>query len=43
MQQGNKGPRRKTAATFEEGEDIRQDLQEDRTAGDQKENIRVFD
>jgi hypothetical protein len=29
MQQWNKGPKRTTAATSEEGEDIRQDLQED--------------
>jgi hypothetical protein len=43
MQQWNKGPRRKTAATSEEGEDIRQDLQEDRRAGDRKANSRVFD
>jgi hypothetical protein len=35
MQQVNKGPRRKTTATSEEGGDIRQDHQEDRTAGDQ--------
>jgi hypothetical protein len=34
MQQRNKGPRCKTAATSEEGEDIQQDLQEDRRAGD---------
>jgi hypothetical protein len=38
-----KEPRRKTAATSAEGGDIRQDLQEDRRVGDQKENSRVFD
>jgi predicted metalloprotease len=42
MQQWNKEPRRKKA-TSEEGEDIRQDLQEDCRAGVQKANSRVFD
>jgi hypothetical protein len=36
MQQWNKGPRSKTVTTSEEAEDIRQDLQEDRRAGDRK-------
>jgi hypothetical protein len=41
--QWNKRLRRKLAATSEEGEDIRQDLQEDSRAGDRKANSRVFD
>jgi hypothetical protein len=44
MQQWNKGPRLKTTATSEEGvEDIWQDLEEDRRAGDRKANSRVVD
>jgi hypothetical protein len=43
IQQQNKGPRRTTAAMSEEGEDTRQDLQEDRRAGDRKAKIWVFD
>jgi hypothetical protein len=43
MQQWNKGPRLKGAATSEEGGHIRQDLQEDRRDGDRKANIRIFD
>jgi hypothetical protein len=43
MQQWNKVPRLKEAATSEEGGDIRQDLQEDRRAGGRRANIRVFD
>jgi hypothetical protein len=43
MQQWNKGPRCKTADTSEVGEDIRQDLQEGRRAGDRKANSQVFD
>jgi hypothetical protein len=44
MQQWNKGPRRKTAATFaERRKDIWQDLEEWRRAGDRKANSRVFD
>jgi hypothetical protein len=43
MQQRHQEPRRKAAAASEEGEDIRQDLQEDRRAGDRKANTRVFD
>jgi hypothetical protein len=42
MQQWNKEPKQKTA-TSEEGEDIRQDLQEDCRAGDQKVNSWIFD
>jgi hypothetical protein len=42
MQQWNKGPRRKTAATAEEGEAIQQDLQEHHRAGDRKVNSLMF-
>jgi hypothetical protein len=41
-QQWNKGPRLDGAATSEEGEDIRQDLQEDRRAGGREASSRVF-
>jgi hypothetical protein len=37
------GTEAQDAATCKEGEDIRQDLQEDRRAGDRKANGRVFD
>jgi hypothetical protein len=42
MQQRNKGLRRKMAATSEEEEDIQQDLQENRRAGDRKANSKVL-
>jgi F0F1-type ATP synthase assembly protein I len=42
MQQWNKRLRRKTADMSEKGEDVRQDLQEDRRAEDRKANSRVF-
>jgi hypothetical protein len=42
MQQWNKGPRRKTAATSEEGGNIQQDLQKDCRAENRKTNSRVF-
>jgi hypothetical protein len=42
-QQWNEEPRPKTAATYEEGEDTRQDLQENLKSGDRKANCRVFD
>jgi hypothetical protein len=42
MQQWNKGLRCKTANMSEEAEDIQQDLQEDRRAGDRIANSWVF-
>jgi hypothetical protein len=42
IQQWNKGPRHKMAPISEEGEDIRQDLQDDCRPGDQKANSLVF-
>jgi hypothetical protein len=40
--QWNKGPRLKEAATSEEGEDIRQDLEEDRRTGGHEVNSLNF-
>jgi hypothetical protein len=43
MQQWNEGPKLKTLAMSEEGEDIWQYLQEYRRTGDRKANSQVFD
>jgi hypothetical protein len=42
MQQWNKGLRLKGAVMSEEGQDIRQDLQEDCRAGGHETSIRIF-